>query len=116
MACNEQLRRQAVEQRAHRRVVVAGVAANVLDEHVDVFALEAVQFAVHEPQVAPVAVAAHGAQGSERRQFLGHLNRTDVACVPNLVAGFKVVQVLLVPVAVGVADDAYLFQNLEKLK
>ena len=109
MPRDEELRRIGKERGAHAVVVVAGIAADMLDEHVDVLTLEAVQFPIHQPQVAAVAVATDGAQGPERRQPLGHLYGADVAGMPYLVAGLEIMQVFLVPVAMCVAQYAYLF-------
>ena len=106
VSADEELRRRGVERGANAGVVVARIAADVLDEHVHVLALEAVQLAIHQPKVAAVAVAADGTQRPERSQPLGHLDGADVAGVPDFVAGLEIVQVFLVPIAVGVAEDA----------
>ena len=108
---NEELGRAGEERSADRGVVVAGIAADVLDKHVDILALEAVQLTIHEPQVAAVAVAADGAERTEGGQTLGHLHSADIACMPYLVAGFEVMKVLLVPIAMGVADDSDSFSQ-----
>jgi hypothetical protein len=112
VAGNEELWRTGKERRADGGVVTSGVAADVLDEHVNILTLEAVQLAIHQSQVAAVAVATDSPQWPESGKPLCHFDRTDIACVPYLVAGFEVVQILLVPIAVGVADDAYAFQEL----
>ena len=79
----------------------------MLDEHIDILALETVEFTIHQAQVAPIAVATNSPERSEGCQFLGHLHTADVASMPYLVAGLEVVQILLVPVAVCVAEYAY---------
>ena len=112
MAGNEQLGRRGIERGADRRVVVAGIAPNMLDQHVNILTLEAVEFAVHQPQVATVAVAADGTERAERCQPFCHLNGADVARMPYLIARFEVVQVLRVPMGVGVAYYSYLFHCL----
>ena len=108
VSADEQLRRHGVDLSAHGRVVVAGIAAYVLDEHLGVLAPEAQRLAEHPPEVAAVAVATDGAQRSEGRQALCHLERAYVAGVPYLVARLEVLQVAVVPPAVRVADYAYL--------
>ena len=90
-----------MESLAYAVVVVARVASDVLDEHVDVFALEAVEFAEHQPEVASVAVATDCPEGSEGCEAVGYLDAADVVGVPYLVAGFEVVEVAVVPMAEG---------------
>ena len=102
----EELWRIGKEQLPHADIVVAWIATNMFDQHIDILALETVQFAIHQSQVASVAVAADSSQGTILSQFLSHLQRADIASMPYLVAGLKVMEVLWVPVAVGVADDA----------
>ena len=106
MSCHEELWRIGIQQLTDRGVVIAGIAANMFDEHIGLLALKTVQLTIHQSQVAPIAIATDSTQRTELSQSLSHLYTTDVACVPYLVAGFKVVQVLIVPIAVGVADDA----------
>ena len=67
MSGDEELRRIGEKRRADGEVVVTGIAADMLDEHIDILALEAVQFAVHQAEVTAVAVAANGAEGAESR-------------------------------------------------
>ncbi len=107
VSCYEQLGRIGIQLPANGVVIVAWVAANVLHQHLDVLTLPAQHLGVHQAQVAPVAVAADGTQRPELCQALSDLGRTDVSSMPYLVAGLEVVQVLVVPVAVGVADDSY---------
>ena len=109
MSRNEELRRIGEKRGAYAGVVVTGIASDMFDEHVGLLTLEAVQFAVHQAQVAAVAVTADSPESSEGSQFLSHLDSADVAGVPYLVAGLEIVQVFLVPIAVRVADDANSF-------
>ena len=110
---NEELRRLTIEQSAHRRVVVARIAAYMLDEHVNILAFETVQFAIHESQITSVAVATHSPKRAKSRQFISHFHRADVACVPYLVARFEIVQIFWIPIGMGVADDADFFHFSE---
>ena len=105
MSGNEELRRVREKCGADAEVVIARIAANMFDEHVYIFTLEPVQFTIHQPQVPTIAVATDGTQRPEGCQFLCHLDAADVTGMPYLVAGFKVVQVLRIPVAVCVADN-----------
>ena len=111
MTSHKQLWRIGKELRADRGIVVAGIATYVLDEHIDILALKAIQLTIHQSQVAPIAIAAYCTERTEGSQFLGHLDTTYIACMPYLIAGFKVVQVLIVPIAVGIAQYAYLLNN-----
>ena len=113
MSSHKQLWGIGVERRADARVIVAGIAADVLDEHVDILALEPVQFTVHQPQVPAVAVATDSPERTEGSQFLCYLHTTDIPCVPDFVAGFEV---LLVPIAVRITQYTYLLHILNRLR
>ena len=102
---HKQLWRIGIEHGAHGVVIVTWVATDMLDEHIDILALESVQFAIHQAQVAAVAVATDSTERAESLKLLSHLYATDVASMPYLVTGLKVVQVLLIPIAVCVADN-----------
>jgi hypothetical protein len=78
----------------------------MLNQHIYILALKTVDLTIHQSQVASVAVTTDSPERTELSQPVGHLHTTDIACVPNLVAGFEIVQVLIVPVAVCIADDA----------
>ena len=106
VACDEELWRTSKERGADAWVVTAGITTDMLNEHINIFALKAVQFAIHKSQITTVAVAADGTEWAESRQALSHFYRTDVAGMPYLVAGFEVMQILLVPKRVGVAENS----------
>ena len=112
MSCDKEVWRIGKERRSHADVVVSGIAADMLDEHIGILTLEVVQLAIHQPQITPVAVAADSPERSEGSQFLCHLHTADIAGVPDFVARLEVVQVLLVPIAVRIAQYAYSFQLL----
>ncbi len=107
MTSHEELRRIGKECRTYAEVVVARIAAYMFDEYIDILALESVQFTIHQPQVSAVAIATDSPERTEGSQFLCHLHTTDISCVPDLVAGFEVVQVLLIPIAVRIAQYTY---------
>ena len=88
----------------------------MLDEHVDILALEAVQFTIHQSQVAPVAVTTDSTERTESSQLLGHFDTTYIPRMPYFVTGFEVVQVLLVPIAVRITDNTYFLQIPRRLR
>lgn len=89
---------------ADRGVVVARVSANVLDEHVGSLDGEAVDLWVAQPDIAPIDIAMHSAEGTEGFERLGHLERTNVSGMPHLIALGKVPCVAFVPMAVSVRE------------
>jgi len=103
MPGNKKLWRRGIEQTAHRWVVMSGIAAYVLDEDIDILTPEAVQFMIHQAQVATVAVAADSPEGSELSQFLCHFERANISRMPDFVAGFEIMQILGIPVGMRVA-------------
>lgn len=104
MSADEERGRTHEEGAANGGVVVAGVAANVLDEHVGSLDGEAVDLWVAQADVASVDIAMYGAEGAEGFELLGYLERTDVAGMPHLIALGKVPCVAFVPMAVGVRE------------
>ncbi len=91
MTRHEQLRRIGIEHATNAVVVVARIATDVFDEHVDILYLKTIKFAIHQPQVTAVAIATNGTERSERCQFLCHLHTADITGVPYLVAGLEIV-------------------------
>ena len=87
----------------------------MLDEHIDILHLETVQFTIHQPQVASIAITADSTERTESSQFLSHLHTTDIPCVPYLVAGFEVMEVLLVPVTMRIDQYTYFLHIQESL-
>ena len=90
MTSDKELRRIGKKCRTHAEVVVAGIATDMFDEHIDILALKSVQFTVHQPQVSAVAVTIDSPERTKGSQFLCHLHITDIPCVPDFVAGFEV--------------------------
>ena len=97
-------------------VVVAGVASDVLDEHVGSLNGEAVYLGVAQAYVSPIDVAPYGTERAESLEPLGYLERTDVARVPHLIALGKVPCVAFVPMAVGVGEEADALHNEGRVK
>ena len=106
---NEELGWRSIDLRAYAWVVVARISPDVSHQHVHIFTLPLQPFGVYPPQVATVAIAIDGSQRAELIQPLRHFYRPDIASVPNLVTRLEVVQVFIVPIGVGVADDSYFF-------
>ena len=79
------------QRRAYRRVVIAWVATNMFDKHVDILALESVQLAEHQSQIPTVTVAIDSTQGPECLKPFGYLCGADVASVPYFVTWLKIV-------------------------
>ncbi len=107
MTSYEELRRIGKECRAYAEVIIAWITADMFDEYVDILTLESVQFTIHQPQITAVAVATDSPERSEGSQFLCYLHTTDIPCVPDFVAGFEVVQVLLIPKRVRITQYSY---------
>ena len=84
----------------------------MLHQYIHVLAFPSERLGEDTAHVTTVDISIYGFQRTKLRQFLGHLERTDVSCVPYLVARLEVMQILLIPVGVGVADDAYPFHLL----
>ena len=114
MARDEKLRRIGVDLPSDARVVVARIAADVRHQNLDILAFPTEFFGIHQPKVAAVAVAADCPKRTERSQSIGHFGRADVACVPDFVARLEIVQVFVVPIRMGVAEDSDFFHILVK--
>ena len=48
MASNKQLWRIGIERSNNRMVVIARIAANMFNKHIDILALKAIYFAIHQ--------------------------------------------------------------------
>ena len=107
MPADEKLRRIAEYLGTYARVVIAGISAYVLHQYIHVLAFPSERLGEDTAYVTTIDISIYGFQRTELRQFLGHLERTDVPCVPYLVARLEVMQILLIPVYVGVSDAAY---------
>ena len=113
MSGDEKLRRIGVDRGHYATVITARIAAYVLHQDVGVLAFPSQFLREQTSQVASVAVAVDGTQCPELSQTLRHFHRADVAGVPNLIARLKVMQILVIPIRVGVADYAYSFHVIE---
>ena len=106
MTSDEELRRIGVEHGADGGIVIARISADMLDEYIDILALEPVQLAEHQAEIAAVAIATDGTKRAKVDKFLGNLYRAYVAGVPYLIAGLEIMEIFLVPIRVSVTDDA----------
>ena len=116
MTSHEELRRIGKECRAYAEVIIAWITADMFDEYVDILTLESVQFTIHQPQIAAVAITTDSPKRTESSQFLCYLHTTDIPCVPDLVAGFEVVQVFLIPIAVCITQNANPLHRSNRLR
>ena len=105
MTSHKQLRRIGKECRAYAEIIIAWIATDMFDEHIHIFTLKTVQLTIHQPKVSPVAVATDSPERSEGSQFLCHLHAPDIPGMPDLITRFEVVQILIVPICVGVAEN-----------
>ena len=59
MASNKQLWRIGIERTNNRMVVIARIATNMFDKHIDILALKAIQFTIHQTQVSPITITTY---------------------------------------------------------
>ena len=84
------------------RVVVAGITADMLHQHLRPIHRETENLRIELPYHLPVNFAIHGTEGTESRQLLCHFQRTDVTGMPYFVTALKILQVLFIPVAMRI--------------
>ena len=107
VARDEELGWGGVDEAADGWVIVSRIAADVLDEHVYVFAPEAQQLPITCAQVGAVAVSADGSEAwPHGLKAVGQLRGANVAGVPDLITAVQIVHVAVVPIRMRVADDA----------
>ena len=107
MPGNEQLWALLIYYAAYGGAVLAGVASNVGHHHVALLDLEPEHLTVAAAYLLPVDVAVHGAHGAMAFQLVYDKLTANVAGMPYLVAVGKMDQVLVVPPAMGVRQQAY---------
>lgn len=106
MAADEEVGWHGIERVRHRPVVVARIAADMLQQYVGLLTTEASPFGIAAPHVASVDIAMHGTKdGLHRLKAVRYLHRSDVSGVPDLITLAEVLFVPFVPIAMGVADD-----------
>lgn len=117
VATDEELGRTGEELIADAPVVAAGITSDMGHQHIRSLTSPSKLLRKHTTQVAAVAVADNGSQGSESSKAVGKFYGTDVARVPDLIALAEVLQVLVVPEGVSVRKEAYaLHQEKEKIR
>ncbi len=87
-------------------VVMPGVASDVGEQDLGLFTAEAEELGEHATQLSAVAVAYDCSQGTKGSEAVGDLGGADVACVPYLIALCKVLYIAVIPIGVGVAEEA----------
>ena len=92
-------------------VVASGIASDVGHQDRGSLAGPTEFLREHEAQVATIAVADHSTQRTEGGEAVGNFGAADVAGVPDFVALGEVLQVLVVPIGVGVAQEADSFHD-----
>ena len=109
---NEELRWLGIEAAADAGIVMTWIAADMLYEYFDAFALEAVFLTEPLADVVTVDVAKHSPQGLYCGKPVGDVETADVACVPYFVALGEIGFVAWIPVAVGVGKKTDSFHLL----
>ena len=104
MATNKELWRTGEQRTAHRRVVMAWVASDMLDKHLGSLHFEAQRLRKAETKLAAIDVAINRTQGAESSQTVGHFNRPYIARMPYLVTRFKMTYVAFVPIAMCITQ------------
>ncbi len=109
MAGDEKLWRVHVEASGYAAVVVPRITADVLDEDVCFFTLEAQNERIHSRQVATVTIAADGTKRFDVCEAFGKFHCTDVACMPYFVAFGEILCIAVVPITVSVRQQTNAF-------
>ena len=104
VSADEKFRRTCHQAADNRRVVLARIPADMLDQHFRSVHREAVHLREHLPYFLPVYVAVNRPQGTESRQLLGYFYRTDISGMPDFVARFKIFEIFFVPISVGIGQ------------
>lgn len=103
MSADEQLWRSGIELLGDAAVVVARIAADVLQKYINILALETQNLWIAYSQVTAVAVSAYGPEdGLHSLEPVGKFCGTNVASMPNLVYIAKIGLIFIIPIAVGV--------------
>ena len=84
------------------RIVLAGVTADVFHQHFRSLDRKAQCLRIKSADVLPVNVSIHSPEGTKSSILLCHLQRNDVAVMPVFVALFKVLQLPLIPISMGI--------------
>ena len=95
----------------YRSIIVAGITANMLNEHIGSFNRESVYFRVTQTDITSIDITTHGAEGSESLKLLCNLKRAYVARMPHLVTLGKVLCIAFIPMAMGIREEADALHN-----
>ena len=109
MTTDKQLGRARQNTPCYRRIVFAGIAANVLHQHFSPLYPKTEGLRIKTTDVLSVNIAIHGTERAESSQTFGHFERTDVARMPDFIACVEILQVFLVPIPVRVGQQTYFY-------
>ena len=109
VSADEELWRTRIELTSNAGVVVPGIAADMCHQDVCSLACPAKLFGEETAEVASVAITTDGPKGTKLLQPHSKLQRTNVACMPYLVARLEVFEIAVVPISMGVAKQSDAF-------
>lgn len=107
VARNEEPRRMRINLAADAGIVLAGIAPNVLHQHIHLLTLPPIGFRESDANIAAVYVAIHRTQWSDFCQSVSHFHGADVARVPNFIAVLEMLCIAFVPTAMRVRKQPY---------
>ena len=107
MPAYKQLRWLSVYFTLHQRTVFIRVSANVRYPNIDVFTIKPQMLRKVLPDLGSVDISVNALQRFKGGKLFGHLQTTEIAGVPYLVAVFKMFKNRIVEIAVGVGKEAY---------
>ena len=86
MSANKKAGRTHEQVLADGRIVTSRVSADVLNQDISTFDGKTVRFSIGASDISTINVAINSTKRAERSQLFGYLPRTDIACMPYLVA------------------------------
>lgn len=104
---NEEPRRMRINLATDAGIVFAGIAPNVLHQHIHLLTLPPIGLRESDTDIAAVDVAIHRTQWSDFCQSVSHFHDADVARVPNFIAVLEMLCIAFVPTAMRVRKQPY---------
>lgn len=95
-----------VEQLFDSRWIAAGAASNMSHQNVDAFTLESKVLRILIPNRSIVDVSVNSFERQELCELLSNFQRSEITCVPDLIAIFEGGEDFWVKEAVGVRDES----------
>ena len=111
VTADKEFRRSLIELSYDATVVSSWITADMCHQDVGTLAVPSQYLREHTAQVTTVAVAHNGTQGAESGQTVGYLGTAYVAGMPHFVALLEILQILIVPITMGVAQYSYSLHN-----